>query len=486
VELSRNPVRFGYVLTSCNRAPLRRKKTFRAWGRWTVLPVLLALLCAGCVTPPPDLSAPKQAPPIVARQQVLPSIASEKLLETALGEFADDAEVRALIDSVRAHSSAPLTAGNKVTALVDGPETFAAIRAAIASARHHVHVETFIFGDDELAREFAELLAQKRREGVEVRVLYDSVGSMETAGAFFDELRADDIEVREFRPMNPAKTPLIWKIQNRDHRKIIVVDGKIGFTGGINISGTYTSSSSVKPGPERGVSDGWRDTHIQIEGPAVAQLQELFVQMWTRAGEGTAVCCDAEYFPSILPSGPHLVTIVSNDSEDSEDFALYATYLAAFSKASSRLWITHAYFAPNEDLLQAMSDAAQRGVDVRLIVPGFTDSNIVLHATRSTYGRLLKSGVHIYERNDALLHAKSVVIDGALSIVGSANLDMRSFVHNDEVNAIVISRDFGRRMEQIFRRDEQASRPLDLDTWKQRPLWQRMKELGAKMMGYWL
>jgi cardiolipin synthase len=465
---------------------MRTTKMFQARRRLAIAPCLLSLLCTACVTPKPDLAEQKQPPPIVAREQVLPSIASEQLLESALGEFRDDAAVRALIDVVRRNSSAPLTAGNNVTALVDGPETFAAIRAAVKSAQHHVHIETFIFGDDHLGREFAELLAQKRGEGVEVRVLYDSVGSMETAAAFFDELRTDGIEVREFRPMNPAKTPLIWKIQNRDHRKIIVVDGKIGFTGGINISGTYASSSNLKPGPERGVSDGWRDTHVQIEGPAVTQLQAMFLQMWGRAGQESLPCCDIEYFPSILPTGKHLVTMVANDSEDPEDFSLYATYLAAFSHASSRLWVTHAYFAPNEDLLEAMNAAARRGVDVRLIVPGFTDSNIVLHATRSTYTRLLKSGVRIYERNDALLHAKSVVIDGAVSIVGSANLDMRSFVHNDEVNAIVISRDFGRRMEEIFWRDEQASRPLDLDTWRQRPLWQRMKELGAKLVGYWL
>ncbi len=433
-----------------------------------------------------DAPEPTREPPPVVARQPLSNSAGERLLDRALAEYRTDDGAQQLIEAVRRFSTQPLTAGNHVHALVDGPQTFASIREAVRSARHHVHIETFIYDDDELGREFAQLLVDKRREGVEVRVLYDSVGSMETDSSFFDDLRAAQIEVREFRPMNPAKTPLLWKIQNRDHRKIIVVDGAVAFTGGINISGTYSSASSTKPGPKRGVEDGWRDTHLRIEGPAVAQLQMLFFQTWERAGDKPVGCCEATYFPTPRVDGQHLVTIVATDTENSEDRSLYATYLAAFKNARSRLWITHAYFAPNEEILDAMVDAAQRGVDVRMIAPGFTDSGVILHATRSTYTRLLKAGVRIYERNDALLHAKSVVIDGVVSIVGSANLDMRSFLHNDEVNAIVISRDLGKEMEEIFERDQNAGRPLELERWQKRGLIQRMKELGSKVIWYWL
>jgi cardiolipin synthase A/B len=442
-------------------------------------------LCASCVTQDPKVEESPQAPPIVAKQHVLPPATSDKVLEAALGEYGDDAAVRTLIDSVRSYASAPLTVGNRVSTLVDGPQTFAAIRAALIAARHHIHVETFIFGDDELGRNFAQLLAKKRKEGIAVRVLYDSIGSMDTPDAFFDELRGNGIEVREFRPMNPVENPRVWKIQNRDHRKIIVVDGKVGFTGGINIDDTYSSASSVKPGPKRGITDAWRDTHVRIEGPAVAQLQALFIQMWNKAGEGTALKCDVECFPTIPSAGKYLVTIVANDS-DSDDRSLYGTYLAAITHATSRLWITQAYFAPNDELLKAMTDAARRGVDVRLIVPGFSDSNIVLQATRATYTQLLKNGVSVFELEDSLLHAKSAVIDGTVAMVGSANLDMRSFVHNDEANAIVISREFSRQMEEIFERDQQASRQLDLERWNRRSPWQRLKEFGTKLMGYWL
>lgn len=422
---------------------------------------------------------------MVTAQGALSAQAGDALLEAALKEFGDDAGVRALIDDVRKHSSVPLTAGNRTTALIDGPETFASINEAVKAARHHVHVETFIFSDDELGRQFGDLLAHKRREGVQVRVIYDSIGSMDTSARFFDELRGKGIEVRQFRPLNPVKTPLVWKMQNRDHRKIIVVDGKIGFTGGINVSGTYSSSSKTKPGPKRGIDEGWRDTHIRIEGPAVAYLQTLFIQMWNRAGEPMPPGCDVECFPKLSAAGKELVAIVANDSDDN-DRSLYATYLAAFSHANSRIWLTHAYFAPNDDMLDALEKAAQRGVDVRLVMPGFSDSSLILRATQSTYARLLRNGVRIYERKDALLHAKSVVIDGVLSVVGSANLDMRSFIHNDEVNAIVVSRDFGRRMESVFERDQQASRMLDEETWKERSIWQRMLELGSKFVWYWL
>jgi cardiolipin synthase A/B len=447
--------------------------------------VAVTVLCSACVTLNPDAEQTDRIPPIVTKQRALSEDASDRLLQSALDEYKSDPAVRELIDEVRRAASTPLTTGNKVTVLLDGPQTYAAMERALQSARHHIHVETFIFGADEIGRRFAELLQRKHNEGIEVRVLYDSIGSMETPREFFDELRTKGLEVREFRPMNPVETPLIWKIQNRDHRKIIVVDGKVGFTGGINIDGTYSSASSSKPGPTRGLEDGWRDTHLSIEGPAVAQLQTLFTESWNKAGERTAFTPERDYFPAISESGRDLVTIVANDSE-SDDRSLYATYLAAFTKANSRLWITHAYFAPNEELLTAMTDAVKRGADVRLIVPGFTDSRIVLQATRSTYTGLLEKGVHIYQLDDAFLHAKSVVIDGALSIVGSANLDMRSFVHNDEANAIVISREVGQRMEQVFKRDQQAATAIDLSKWKKRSIWKRVKELGARIMGYWL
>lgn len=458
---------------------------FFTLSTWAPACIATAALCTACVAPNPGVESAGKTPPIVTKQRVLTEDATDRLLQSALEEYKNDADIRNLIDEVRRYAVAPLTAGNKATVLVDGPQTFGSIEQTLRVARHHIHVETFIFGDQGIGREFADLLARKHQEGVEVRVIYDSIGSMETPREFFDELRRTGVEVREFRPLNPIETPLIWKIQNRDHRKIVVVDGKVGFTGGINIDNTYSSASSSKPGPKQGLKDGWRDTHLRLDGPAVKQLQQLFIDTWNKIGERAAFEPGKRYFPLAEDSGKDLVTIVANDSE-SDDRALYGTYLAAFKKAHSRLWITHAYFAPNEELLAAMTDAAQRGVDVRLIVPGFTDSRIVLQATRATYSALLEKNVRIFQLNDAFLHAKSVVIDGSLSIVGSANLDMRSFIHNDEVNAIVVSRDFGQRMEEVFMRDQKAAREIDPARWQHRSPLQKLKEFGARLFGYWL
>jgi cardiolipin synthase A/B len=443
----------------------------------------MSLLAACALNPAPQESA--HSPPIVTKSRALSEDAGDRLLQRALEEYKNDTAVNELIDAVRRAATTPLTAGNKVDVLVDGPQTYAAIERAMQAARHHIHVETFIFGDDEIGRKFAELLARKHDEGVAVRVLYDSIGSMETPRAFFDGMRKKGLDVREFRPRNPVDTPLVWKIQNRDHRKIVVVDGKVGFTGGINIDATYSSASSGKPGPKAGLKDGWRDTHVRIEGPAVRRLQALFIDMWNETGERTSFEPAKKYLEQAGSEGKDLVGIVANKSE-SDDRSLYATYLAAFRKSHSRLWVTHAYFAPNEELLEAMTSAARRGVDVRVIVPGFTDSRITLQATRATYDHLLAAGARVYQLDDAFLHAKSVVIDGTLSIVGSANLDMRSFLHNDEVNAVVVSRDVGRRMEEVFDKDLKRAREITLREWRHRSPWQRLKELGAKMFGYWL
>ena len=443
------------------------------------------ILCAACAAQNPRYQPAEQMPPIVARQRELSEDAGDKVLQAALEKYKDDAAVRELVDSVRRYSSAPLTTGNRVNVLIDGPQTYSAIEAALRAARHNIHIETFIYGPGDVGQRFADLLAQKRKEGLEVRLLYDSLGSRETPREFFEQLRQQNVEVREFRPLSPIKTPEVWKLQNRDHRKIIVVDGQIGFTGGINIDSTYDSASTSKPGPERGLEDGWRDTHIEIQGPAVAQLQTLFVGNWQQAGEHEDLSAKDKYFPTIKPAGDNLVTIVANDSE-SNDRSLYGTYVAAFTCATKRLWITHAYFAPNEELLTALIDAAKRGVDVRLIVPSFTDSRVVLNATQATFTQLLDAGVKIYELKDALLHAKSVVIDSSVTIIGSSNLDMRSFLHNDEVNAIVISRDTAQRMEEVFQRDQQSARAVELKAWERRSLWQRTKEFFVHMFSYWI
>ena len=316
-------------------------------------------------------------------------------------------------------------------------------------------------------------------------MLYDAIGSVTTPGEFFDRLREADIEVREFRPLDPVRTPLTWKINNRDHRKIVVIDGRIAFTGGINISSTYASASSTRPGPDTGRDEAWRDTHVEIAGPVAAQFQALFFATWTRSA-GKAAISGPEYFPAVEPAGAELVAAVATDADNKSETRIYATYLTAIRHATQRLWLTNAYFAPNKELRQALIDAVKRGVDVRLVVPGFTDSGLILYASRSSFDELLAGGVRIYEQRYALLHAKTAVIDTALSMVGSANLDMRSFLHNNEVNAVVVGSEFARRMEQVFERDLKDSRELDLKSWRQRPFTDKLKEFSSSLFSYWL
>lgn len=445
---------------------------------------LLWLFCAACASPRllPENEASAPAPLVTPQGQVSERRA-ERLLDQHLGS-AQDRQLRTLIEAFRAQAQSPLITGNHVQLLIDGPQTMQAMRQAIRSARHHIHLETYIFADDAIGREFRDLLLERRRAGIEVRVLYDAVGSLESSGQFFDSLREAGAEVLAFRPLNPVRTPLPWKLNNRDHRKLLVVDGRSAFTGGINISGTYADSSSSSPGPEQGLEQAWRDTHVRIDGPVVAQFQALFLASWTHAGG--KVQGSANYFPPVASTGSELVAAVALDVERSKTSPIYATYLASIRAASKRVWLTNAYFAPNRELRQALIAAVARGVDVRLIVPGFTDSGLILHASRASYDELLAGGVRIYEQRHALLHAKTAVIDGALSMVGSANLDMRSFLHNNEINAAIVSTAFGQQLEQVFERDLGQARELHLDEWRQRPWPQRLKELGSRLFSYWL
>lgn len=446
-----------------------------------------ALLCAACATPTvrPVSIGTQTAAPVIATSGVLSDANAEKLVVRRLGKLSDDEHTLELIDAFRNQAETPLVAGNRVALLIDGPQTLGAIRKAIEGARHHVHVETYIFADDEVGRAFSDLLLARRQEGIEVRVIYDAVGSVTTSGAFFERMREGGIEVREFRPLDPVRTPLPWKINNRDHRKIVIVDGRTAFTGGINVSGAYATSSTAQPGPEAGREEAWRDTHVEIEGPVATQFQSLFFATWTRAG-GKIDSNDPQYFPTVAPAGGELVAAVATDADDKSETRIYATYLTAIEHATRRIWVTNAYFAPNKAMRRALTDAAKRGVDVRLIVPGFTDSGLILYASRSTFDELLAGGVRIYEQPNALLHAKTAVIDSALSMVGSANLDMRSFLHNNEVNAVVVGSDFARRLEQTFERDLGAAREIELQSWRKRPFIAKLKEFGSSLFSYWL
>jgi cardiolipin synthase len=262
--------------------------------------------------------------------------------------------------------------------------------------------------------------------------------------------------VLEFNPVNPLHAREDWQLNHRDHRKLLVVDGRTAFVGGVNISSVYSSGSILRrPGRQPARSGAqWRDTHVQIDGPVVAEFQRLFLQAWERQRGPLLVVRTP--FPALQPAGSEIVRAIGSSPED--PFSLiYVTLLAAIGNAQQQVWLTQAYFVPDPQLLAALKAAVRRGVDVRIILPSATDSALVFHAGRSYYTELLRAGVTILERRDTLLHAKTAVVDGVWSTVGSTNLDWRSFLHNDEVNAVILGRGFAAQMEAMFAADEAAS-----------------------------
>ena len=381
----------------------------------------------------------------------------------------------------------PLVLGNKLMLLQDGPATYKAMFAAIRAAQNNSNLETYIFEDGEIGGQFADLLLEKQAAGVQVNLIYDGVGSLSTPSEFFKRLSDGGVHVLEFNPVNPLKgNKKEWSLNNRDHRKLLIVDGRIAFLGGINISESYSTGSSIgRSSGHKGLKPGvgWRDTHLQIEGPVVANFQQLFIDTWTKQ-KGPPIT-DKQYFPKLVTQGDEIVRAIGSTA-DAPYSQIYLTLLSAIDHAEQHIYLTNAYFVPDPQLISALKAAAQRGVDVQFVLPGKTDSWAVFHAGRSHYSELLQAGVHIYERRDAVLHSKTASIDGVWSTIGSTNLDWRSFLHNDELNAIILGRDFSQQMEAMFAQDRAASNPIDYAKWKRRSWMLRFKEWVSRLPEYWL
>ncbi|WP_172147367.1 MULTISPECIES: cardiolipin synthase [Pseudomonas] len=378
----------------------------------------------------------------------------------------------------------PLTTGNKVELLQDGPATYQAMINAIDAAIDHINLETYILEDDEVGQRFADALIAKQLSGVQVNLIRDSVGTLGTPSKFFTRLSAVGIQVLEFNPVNPLTAKAGWTVNQRDHRKLLIIDGRIAFLGGVNISSVYSGGSFSPQSSERpGAALPWRDTHLQLEGPVVGELQKLFIETWEKQQGNPLIPRD--YFPVSQHRGNDVVRAVGSSPDDPYSL-IYVTLISALRSAQSEIWLTNAYFVPDPQLLAALKQAAARGVDVQLILPSSTDSWLVLHAGRAYYSELLKAGVKLHQRRDALLHVKTAVIDGVWSTVGSTNLDWRSFLHNQEVNAVVLGTDFGGKMRAAFLADRDKSEQITLEQWRRRPLDARVKELLGRLWEYWL
>ncbi len=455
------------------------------WWMWQGGVIGFCLILSACARLPDVnyLKVPIDSPPvprIVDGQGPLSDKDASSLLARRLGKSKVDVKILAGLEE--AATGRPLIVGNKVTLLFDGPKTIAAMMAAVSVAKDSINLETYLFDQDPLGLKFADALIAKQKEGVQVNIIYDCVGTLGTPQAFFDRMEAAGIRLLPYHPVSPIHKFGRWRINNRDHRKILVVDGNVAFAGGVNITAAYSRSSPFRSKSPSTVSTGWRDTHIQIEGPAVAALQWMFLDNWASQQEGGLP--ERDYFPGLPPAGDKVLRVLR--SQPGSDHEVFKAYFLAIHGATKSIHLTAAYFVPDVQILRALLDAAKRGVDVKIILPSISDSGLVTSAAHSYYTEMLEAGIKVYELKASILHAKTAVIDGSWSTVGSTNMDTRSFLHNKEVNVVVMGDEFGREMESAFRDDLKDSNEVELVKWKQRPQGQKFKEWLARLLSYWL
>jgi len=457
-------------------------------------PLLAGLAAGGCAHIPsvPEPLAVDSPAEIQVRgaRGALSRRATAAVLKALSAQAPDATALQRHLAIEQTVSGSPLYTGNRVTVLRDGPATFAATFAALHAARHYIYLEYYIFQDVSFNDEqLSDLLIARRQQGLQISIIYDGIGSLSTPGELFERLRAAGIQVRQFNPIRTSP----FSINDRDHRKILIADDQSALIGGVNLSVDYESGS----GPGSGSSPGsgsapdssppatpaatagapaherWHDVDLQIDGPAVHELKQLFEQHWLSQG-GSA----AELIPDSEPlaaRGDEVVRVIGSEGGQLTP-RYYATLISAIRSAASHIWVTAAYFVPTHQEKRALERAARRGVDVRLLLPSHSDSSAALAAQQSHYVDLLQAGIKIYERADGILHSKTVVVDGVWSIVGSSNFDHRSVLFNDEVDAVVISATTGAQLEQYFQRDLEHATAVDLASWKRRPLARKLNE----------
>ncbi|HEX4636119.1 MAG TPA: phospholipase D-like domain-containing protein [Rhizomicrobium sp.] len=438
--------------------------------RKLIVAAVCTLVAACAAVPKVNDTPPPEPARIVGARGPLTLAQSRALLDRIAPEPGDAGILKRHTAIEEAVAETPLVAGNATRLLIDGSETFAAMFAAIRGARASINLEYYILEDIESGGlRLSDLLIAKRQQRVAVNILYDSYGSKATPPDFFHRLQDAGVRIVEFNPLNPVT------FNFRDHRKILVVDGEKAIVGGINLSMSYQSSF----GPGSGGAGGkgapyWRDTDLEIDGPVVAQLQALFLEHWDQQ-KGPPLD-RAQYFPTVSPQGREVARIIGS-TPDKEVPRFYVTLLSAIRNAEKNVWLSAAYFVPTSQEEQDLVAAAKRGIDVRLLLPGNSDSKMALAVGRSHYGILLEAGVKIYEVQNEVLHSKTASIDGVWTAVGSSNFDPRSVVFNDEVDAIVLGSATAGAFEHMFQRDLAQAKQIDLEEWRRRPLDQRLLEL---------
>ncbi|MDO5844901.1 MAG: cardiolipin synthase [Methanocorpusculum sp.] len=363
-----------------------------------------------------------------------------------------------------------ISKNNSVREFTDGEAKFASMKNSIKNAKHHIHLEYFIIRDDELGREIINLIAQKAAEGVEVRMIFDAAGVMHVKNKFYEPVRKAGGDVRIFFPL---KIPFLnTRIHFRDHRKILVVDGSVGYIGGFNIGDEYLG---------KGHLGYWRDTHLKLHGGAVAGLQTRFIMDWNYAAKDAQITVDesdSPYYPESLSKdyGNSIVQIVSS-GPDSPEKAIYSGYVSLIGHACESIYIHTPYFIPDESMITALLLAAKSGVDVRIVIPSKPDHPFVYWANHSYLGDLIRAGARGYTYNDGFIHSKLGIFDSEVTTVGTANWDIRSFKLDFETNAFVYDEEFGKHMSEIFLNElETDCTEITLADYNSRPFLMKVKE----------
>jgi cardiolipin synthase len=444
----------------------------------------LVVACSAAPQERLPLGAGRAAPPrLEGVQGPLSEAQSKAILDRLLAEASNADVLRRHLAFEEAITDTPITVGNRTKILRDGEASFAAVFDLIRISRHHLNLEYFIFEDVELnGRSIVDLLIEKRRRGVAVNLIYDSLGSSRTPDEVFERLRKAGVRLLAFNTPVVGGAPAAYSPANRDHRKMLIADGKVAITGGLNLSKVY-SSNVLSSGGKSENSDRWRDTSVRVEGPAVTDFQRLFLATWqSQKGEPLP---EAGFFPRARAAGDTAIRVIGSDPARAAPL-FYVTLLSAMQHAESRLWLTTGYFVPQREQVDALEAAARRGVDVRLLLPSRSDWAIAMDAGRSHYEDLLEAGVKIFELNDAVLHSKTAVIDGVWSAIGSSNIDSLSAGFNAEVDIVALGAAPGGEMEAMFNDDLRNATEITTETWRQRGIDQRLRELFARAWAYWL
>ena len=364
----------------------------------------------------------------------------------------------------------PIVDGNQVEILLNGDPIFAAMLQAIRAAERSITFETYIYWSESIGREFSEALIERARAGVKVHLMLDFIGSIKMEAAAIEAMQRAGVQVQRFHK------PVWWKftrLNNRTHRKLLVVDGKVGFTGGVGIADKWRGHAQDQ--------EHWRDTHVRVEGPVVGQMQAVFADNWAKA---TGVVLDGPlYFPALAARGAQSAQMFSSSPTGGSE-SMLLMYLMSITAARTSLHLSSSYFVPDELTVGALVAAARRGVKVRIITPGHhIDSDLVRAASRERWGPLLRAGIRIAEYQPTMYHVKALVVDALMVSVGSTNFDQRSFSLNDEANLNILDADFAARQLAVFEQDWGRSREITLREWENRPWTEKLHSEMAALVG---